>query len=181
VDVRVIAATNRLLANEAREGRFRLDLYHRLSVIRIEMPPLRHRPDDILLLAHHFARRLVADPGELLTGAIQRLLQDYHWPGNARELRNAIERIAIAPDRGAELLQAETRAEHDRGPNLQPLVDLPFHEARQQCQESFERRYLEAHLRRSGGVVARLAEAVGLPRQTVYRLLNRHGLREPDP
>jgi len=178
VNVRVIAATNRLLANETREGRFRADLFHRLSVVRIEMPALRHRPDDILLLAYHFAKQFAADPGELLPGAIEKLLLAYHWPGNARELRNAIERIAIAPDDGAELL----RSGKERSPALQvdSLLELPFHEARQQCQESFERRYLEIHLQRVGGVVARVAEEVELPRQTVYRLLKRHGLREPE-
>jgi DNA-binding NtrC family response regulator len=179
VDARVVAATNRLLQNEVREGRFREDLFFRLSVVRVELPPLRDRPEDVLLLAYHFAEPFASDPAELISEEIATLLRSHHWPGNARELRNAIEQISIAPEQGKRSLQ-DPRPTGAPTPEteIEALIDLPFHEARQRWQDRFEARYLKQHLERAGGVVARAAGQIDLPRQTVHRLLKKHGLRE---
>ena len=174
LDVRVVAATNRLLANEVDEGRFRQDLYYRLAVLVIELPPLRDRPDDVLLLAFHFAGEHAADPGELITDEIANLLSAYHWPGNARELRNTVERIAVAPRLGLQALQGAGQAAL---PDIGKLEQLPFHEARRRWQDSFERRYLQLQLERAQGVVARASRQAQIPRQTMHRLLKQHGLR----
>ena len=174
VDARVVAATNRLLVNEVAEGRFREDLYYRLAVVCIELPPLRDRPEDVLLLAHHFAGRFTADPGELITDELAGLLMAYHWPGNARELRNVVERMAVAPELGLSSMREVHGA--SAMPSIGNLEDLPFHEARRRWQDGFERQYLMQALQRTGGVVSRAAAATGLPRQTLHRLLKQHGL-----
>jgi DNA-binding NtrC family response regulator len=105
VDVRVIAATNRDLRREVEEGRFREDLYYRLNVVSLEMPPLRARQDDVLLLASHFLQRFCDENGKRVAGfseaALRRLLR-HAWPGNVRELENAVER-AVVVCRGAEI------------------------------------------------------------------------------
>jgi PAS domain S-box-containing protein len=107
VDVRVIAATNRLLADEIKKGNFREDLYYRLNVFPVELPPLRARGEDIVLLASHFLRKFSRRMGRSVTELSQsdkQMLLDYHWPGNVRELQNVIERaVIIAPDGGIDL------------------------------------------------------------------------------
>ncbi len=175
VDARVVAATNRPLASEVEQGRFREDLYYRLAVVCVELPPLRDRPEDVVLLAHHFAGRHTTDPSELITDEIAGLLAAYHWPGNARELRNVVERLAVAPELGLRSLRREQGA--PASPTMGALEDLPFHEARRRWQDAFERQFLERAMERAGGVVSRAAEEVGLPRQTMHRLLKQHGLR----
>jgi len=178
VDVRVVAATNRRLARETEEGRFREDLYYRLSVVRIELPPLRERPEDILLLAYHFAEPFVGDPAELISDSVASLLRSHDWPGNARELRNAVERIAVAPRYGVEELR-DRKAGGVRPPRseIEAMASVPFHEARQRWQDAFESRYLALHLEQAGGVVAHAAETMQLPRQTLHRLLKKHGIK----
>ena len=177
VDIRVIAATNRNVDEEVRAGRFRADLFFRLAVCRVWVPPLRQRPDDVGLLARHFLARGGAplDPGRLLTPSLLAALRRYAWPGNVRELRNVVERLAIFP----ELPPVEAIA-----PRATPssawraeLAALPFHEARQQVLDEFERGYVAAVLEDAGGVVAPAAERAGLPRQTLHRFIRRHGLR----
>jgi transcriptional regulator with GAF, ATPase, and Fis domain len=197
VNVRVIAATNRDLANEVEKGRFREDLFYRLSVVRVELPPLRQRRDDILLLAMHFAERFARDPRSVITDEMATLLRSHEWPGNVRELRNVVERLAVVPQHGlADLREraggnhpdaslaaptpgaSEANEEQAGAQNpLQEYLDLPFHEARNRWQERFERAYLQEQLERSGGVVARAARQSELPRQSFHRLLKRHGLR----
>jgi two-component system response regulator HydG len=108
VDVRVIAATNRNLADEVREGRFREDLFYRLNVVSIEMPPLRVRPSDLLLLAEHFLRKYASENGKTITGIspdAARQLCEYTWPGNVRELENVIERAVVLCE-GPQITQA---------------------------------------------------------------------------
>ncbi len=178
VDVRVIAATNRHLALEVEAGRFRQDLYYRLSVIRIDLPPLRERLEDVLLLAHHFAQSYQKDAQTIMTDDVERLLMAYHWPGNARELRNVIERLAVLPEMGAEALAAAAQAGGSTGSaTLGKLASLPFHEARRRWQDVFEEQYLLAKLTRANGVVTAAAESAALPRATFHRLLKRHGLK----
>ncbi len=179
LDVRVIAATNRNLREEVERGSFRRDLYYRLAVVRIELPPLRERPEDILLLAHHFAERHARDPRSVLTPEIAAMLQAHAWPGNVRELRNVVERLALMPELAAGALRAELAGgERAAGATagIGSLLELPFHEARTAWQDRFERQYLTLQLERAGGVVAHAAGQSGLPRQTFHRLLRKHGL-----
>src|SRR5688500_17240861 len=145
VDVRVLAATNKALEAEIASGSFRSDLYYRLNVIPIEVPPLRARGNDIVLLAEHFLRRFAAEaaqPRKALSPGAASKLKAYHWPGNVRELRNLIERLAI-------LLPGDTIAPGDvhlgsrSEPEPQIAPNLPLREAR----DEFEKRYILARLR----------------------------------
>ena len=175
VDVRVVAATNRKLAGEVEAGRFRQDLFYRLSVVRLELPPLRERPDDIVLLAYHFAERFGPDPRQIVTDEVAALLVSYPWPGNARELRNVVERLAVMPELAAEELRQSARPPAPAA--IGSLGDLAFHEARTRWQDLFEQQYLAQQLSRAGGVVSHAAATAGLPRQTFHRLMRRHGLK----
>jgi DNA-binding NtrC family response regulator len=170
VDVRVLAATRRDLDREVSEGRFRDDLFHRIAVGRIELPPLRKRKGDIPILARHFAREL-GGAADKLTPALLDRWEAYAWPGNVRELRNAVARhLALG-----ELADAQAPA-----PSSQPSLDgsasedwithvikqnRPLGEARQSVVREFERRYLAALLETTGGNVTRAAEIAGIPRR----------------
>jgi DNA-binding NtrC family response regulator len=178
VDVRVVAATHRKLAAEVKRGSFRQDLFYRLSVVQVPIAPLRERPEDIRLLAHHFAARFAEDPAAVVTEEIAALLCAYHWPGNVRELRNTVERLALLPEHGRAHLEA--RIDPDGGASIGSLAGLPFHVARKRWQDTFERQYLSALMARAGGVVTTAAGLAELPRQTFHRLLARHGLRGGD-
>jgi transcriptional regulator with GAF, ATPase, and Fis domain len=180
VDVRIVAATNRQLAREVERGAFRGDLFYRLAVVRLELPPLRERPDDILLLARHFAEALGRDADALIGDEVAALLLAYRWPGNLRELRNTVERLALIPAQALDGLRRDATAssagETAGDAPIGSLAELPFHEARGLWQEQFERQYLATQLERAGGVVARAAARAGLPRQTFHRLARKHGL-----
>jgi two-component system, NtrC family, nitrogen regulation response regulator NtrX len=177
VDVRVIAATNKDLPSEIRAGRFREDLYFRLNVIPIFVPPLRDRDNDIALLADHFmaefAREYGKRPKRLDSGAAIGL-RSYRWPGNVRELRNVIERLMIMVpgdtialsdlaflDSGA-VAAAET-------PGTPPLL---LHEAR----ERFERDYILRALAAHNGNISRTADALGVERSNLYRKMKAFGI-----
>ncbi len=180
VDVRVVAATNRNLADEVSAGRFREDLFYRLAVVRVELPPLRDRPEDVLLLAHHFAEQLARDARAIITDEIRGVLCAHSWPGNARELRNVVERLALMPEQAAAALRQRVDGDGDRPgglPGIGELAKLPFHQARGRWQDLFERSYLSIQLDRAAGVVSHAAEKSGLPRQTFHRLLRKHGLK----
>jgi len=179
VDVRIIAATNRNLTVEVSEGRFRQDLFYRLSVVRVELPSLRERPEDIVLLARHFAELLDKDPRAVVAPEISGLLMAYSWPGNVRELRNVVERVSLLPELATQLLQESSEASPAPAPTIGSLASLTFHEGRRRWQDTFERQYLAAQMARSDNVVKSAAESSQLPRQTFHRLLRKHGLREP--
>jgi transcriptional regulator with GAF, ATPase, and Fis domain len=182
VDVRIIAATNRRLSVEVQEGRFRQDLFYRLSVVQVEIPPLRDRPEDVVPLACLFAEKYHKDPRAIITDATASLLTAYRWPGNVRELRNVVERLALVPELAMESLESGGRgaavSTGSSGPVIGPLASLPFHEARRRWQDLFERQYLAAQMAAAGNVVTKAANRADLPRQTFHRLLRRHGLRE---
>ncbi len=174
VDVRVVAATNRNLAAEVVAGRFRQDLYYRLRVIELRVPPLRERRDDILPLA----RLLLAEATERLGRRVSGLSPDaadqllrYSWPGNVRELGNAIER-AVALCEGSRVerddLPEEVRA---APPSLLP-GDSP------RTLEAMEREYILAVLARNGGNRARTAEQLAIGVATLYRKLKQYGEAE---
>jgi DNA-binding NtrC family response regulator len=175
VDVRVIAATNRDLTSEVAAGRFREDLFYRLSVLRLRIPPLRERREDIGLLARSFVQKLrpELDPTEVVSSQVLTLLMSHDWPGNVRELRNVVERLLLFPDRPDAALGGLAAEASAPEPDL---MQLPFHEARQQWTERFERQYLVAMLDAHRGVIAQAARAAGIPRQTFHRLLGKHRL-----
>ncbi|HET6613033.1 MAG TPA: sigma 54-interacting transcriptional regulator [Kofleriaceae bacterium] len=168
-DVRVIAATNRNLAEEVRAGRFREDLFFRLAVARVRLPPLRERPGDIPVLAGLFA----AEVGFTMPPELGAALESHDWPGNVRELRNAI--CAAAAGGGLALAPFSGRDLFRDGDRIRPLP-----EARQLSSDDFERRYLEQVLDAAGGNLSRAADLAGVSRQLLTRLAKKHHLRDAD-
>jgi two-component system nitrogen regulation response regulator NtrX len=179
VDVRVIAATNKNLEREIAAGTFRSDLYYRLNVIPIEVPSLRARGNDIILLAEHFLRRYAAETGtrrkRLTAGAVTKL-KGYHWPGNVRELRNVVERLAI-------LLEKDVVEPEDvqLGAATSETVPIDNHLTLKEARDEFEKQYILARLREYAGNVSRTAEALGVERSNLYRKLNAYGIRVERP
>ncbi|MEZ4417456.1 MAG: sigma-54 dependent transcriptional regulator [Gemmatimonadota bacterium] len=174
IDVRILAATNRELEEEIRKGTFRSDLYYRLNVIQLRLPPLRERRDDIPLLAEHFlAQRTTDEGGELqIAGeALERLTQ-YDWPGNVRELENALERAAVLSKSSTITLAGlPERVREARAPRL--VEDTP---PPNPTMEVVERAYILWVLHAEGGNKTRAAEVLGIDPSTLYRKLNRYGL-----
>jgi two-component system nitrogen regulation response regulator NtrX len=175
VDVRVIAATNKNIEAEIESGNFRSDLFYRLNVIPIEVPPLRSRANDVILLADYFLRRFAAEVGSArkkLSAAAGTKLKSYHWPGNVRELRNVIERLAI-------LLPGETIEAEDvqLGPRSEGPVEIPKNLTLREARDEFEKQYILGRLRDFGGNVSRAAEALGVERSNLYRKLHAYGIR----
>jgi DNA-binding NtrC family response regulator len=180
VDVRVLAATRRDLDREVQLGRFRDDLFHRLAVARIELPPLRERAGDVALLARHFWAALGGDPGTL-PEALMRGWSDDGWPGNVRELRNAVARrlalgdLATLPNGAASTTPSRTHAVHKVGAGGDPLeavltLDLPLADARQRVIDELEQRYVARVLDQHDGNMARAAAAAGVARRHLRRL-----------
>jgi two-component system response regulator AtoC len=185
VDVRVIAASNQDLEEACGRGEFREDLYYRLNVIPIELPPLRNREGDIPLLAREFLQRFMKQQGPGvafvpdLDQAATDLLCGYPWPGNVRELQNVIERAAVLADGPIiaaahlpERVQASGGA--DPGSGAAPL----FKHAKQAAVTTFERSFLIDLLKRHDGHMGRAAREAGVDRKTIERMVKRHGLRE---
>jgi transcriptional regulator with GAF, ATPase, and Fis domain len=189
VDVRVIAATNRDLEREVNKGRFREDLFFRLSVVTVTVPPLRERKGDIELLIQHFLDLLGAKNADrLFTKEVIQELSQHDWPGNVRELRNWVERAVVLETttirpptsaRSGELgapATAETATSTTM--NVRPIdVGVPFKIAKEQLIDDFERAYLQALLAWSGGNMSRAARHAGIDRMYLHRLVQRHGLR----
>jgi DNA-binding NtrC family response regulator len=174
LDARVIAATNRDLRAEVNNGRFRHDLYHRLAVVVLRLPPLRERRDDILPLVEHFARELGATGTLESTFGAETLTrwQRHPWPGNVRELRNAVEAaLVVGPNAFADHTLSSSGPSSD-GP-LQPYKD-----ARAAIVREFERDYLTRLLADANGNVSQAARAAKMDRSHLIDLLHRHGLKE---
>jgi DNA-binding NtrC family response regulator len=173
IDVRVIAATNRDLEGEVKAGRFREDLYYRLSVITLQVPPLRERREDIPLLAHYFLRHLCEETGKRLTFSDQalKLLIIYDWSGNVRELENTIE-YAVLHSRGQVITEDDLPArlrimkKSESSPEAIIFDQLP-------SLEEMERRYLLYVLEAVGGNRTRAAEILQIDRRTLYRMAER--------
>ena len=180
VDVRVLCATRRNLDREVQAGRFRDDLFHRLAVARIELPPLRRRRADIAPLARGFCRQLGA-PEAALSEMLLRSWEDYGWPGNVRELRNAVARhVALGDLAGVEAaLGAPAPSIPPADPSSAGVLErivamgLPFPTARRLAVEEFERRYVEKVLADHGGNVLRAAAASGVARRQLQRVKGR--------
>jgi two-component system response regulator HydG len=177
VDVRIIAATNRDLEEELRKGTFRTDLYYRLNVIQLRLPPLRDRREDIDLLARHFLERLAeregSAPRELADETLE-ALRHYDWPGNVRELENALERAAVVA--GGGILAPDSLPERVVERPEVRLVDEAS--PPNPTMEVIERAYIHWVLEAEGGNKTRAAEVLGIDPSTLYRKLNRYGLGE---
>jgi transcriptional regulator with GAF, ATPase, and Fis domain len=180
VDVRIVAATNRNLEERVAEGTFREDLYYRLAVVVVRLPPLRERPEDIPILATHFAKQMArrAGPGsekELPERALSAFAAQ-SWPGNVRALRNAVARVlslGVTPDMtGAAAPRASVAGSA-------PIdLSVPLKIARDKLCDDFERDYVAAALEDTGGNVSRAAEVLGVNRKFVQRVVKRHRLRD---
>lgn len=176
VDVRVIAATHRPLAERVNEGLFREDLYYRLAVVEVELPPLRARRDDIPLLARHFASDLGADP-KLLTREVMGALLARSWPGNVRELRNVVERSVSLGLLGARSVgEGQRDAAEIAGLDALVPTHIPLQEARELWMAEFERAYLRAVMAQADGNVSEAARQAGVNRRFLYRMMKRLGI-----
>jgi len=198
VDVRIVAATNRDLGVEVNRGRFREDLYYRLAVARIHVPPLRERKDDLPLLIEHI---LATTPGGEVASIAQEtidLMVKHDWPGNVRELRNVIERavlLAETPDSEDALRRAPAptprsepsitvtpsqTATSTEGQMTVPVdVSVPFKNAKQTVISEFERRYISRLLAQHDGNISAAARAAGIDRMSIHKMLHRLGLANP--
>ena len=184
VDVRIISGSARDLTAEIAEGRFREDLYYRLNVVPVHIPPLRERRDDIASLCDHFVRRYAADrrvPPPEMSAEAMASLQAHDWPGNVRELRNVIERVMIlAPSNrlaqiDADMLPSElVRGGTDILPGSESITAIPLKEAR----ENFEREYLRIQINRFSGNISRTATFIGMERSALHRKLKLLGLTD---
>jgi two-component system response regulator GlrR len=180
-DARIVAATHRDLAARMRSGEFRQDLYYRLAVLEARVPPLRERRDDIELLAERFlASQIPALTVHDLPPNSLAMLRAHDWPGNVRELRNTLSRLVVFQDIGQTLVEEGTVDQVHGGADNRALLRLPLREARQQIIEKFEHGYVLAQLKAHGGNVTRAAEAVGVSRQFMHRLMERYRIRSGD-
>ncbi len=196
VDVRVVAATNRDLRREVNAGRFRADLFYRLAVIQVRMPPLRDRLDDLPLLVRGLLESIAKErgleahiePDQELCEALAR----HTWPGNVRELRNYLEQLLILrvpPPFAGEAREPGEAAREPPAPapsgavaaSFEGLDRLPLRTAKSELLERFERHYVERLLEQTGGNVAEAARRAGVDRVTLFRTIRRYGLRGEDP
>jgi DNA-binding NtrC family response regulator len=192
VNVRFIAATNRDPKEAAEQGILREDLFYRLRVVPIVVPPLRERQVDIPLLANHFLRYYWAqhrDPGEkhpeLGDSAVQALCR-YAWPGNVRELQNLVEHMVVLAEPGGQIQAGDLpfiggdghRIEEAGRVTLSSVTaEEPYHQARDRVLADFERTYLTALVNRASGNMSKAARLAGVDRTTLYRLMEKHGLQ----
>ena len=170
VDVRVICATNRDLKEEIKKGRFREDLYFRLHVFTIHLPPLKERREDVPLLVQHFIEKFNGETGkhvQAVSAGAMSVLQNYAWPGNIRELRNTVERAMILTDGDTiteEHLPPDMRPSRPEAATLRVALGVQLRE--------IEKEYILASLQRNGGNKARTARLLGMSRRTIYRKMD---------
>jgi transcriptional regulator with PAS, ATPase and Fis domain len=183
VDVRVIAATNKNLEKLVAGGKFREDLYYRLNVFKIRIPPLRERPEDILPLAHHFLKEFSEAHNKSVLGMKRRasaLLLNYNWPGNVRELRNLIEKIVISTPAN-EIDIDEVRNALEANP-ASASTKLPTAEDRiitlKGALHDFEKSYILSALDRYNWKIQATAEALGIDRSNLFKKMRQHGINK---
>jgi transcriptional regulator with PAS, ATPase and Fis domain len=179
IDVRIVAATNRSLAKSVNEGNFREDLYYRLAVVELRLPPLRARRQDIALLAEHFCRRYAGDKATLPQEFLATLMSR-DWPGNVRELRNFIERSVSLGFSSPNLSPPSPRAGTALPTGFEEVVPthLPLKDARAAWTEQFELFYVKALLAKTNNNVTRAAELAGINRRSLQRLIASLGIRD---
>jgi len=178
VDVRVIAATHRNLREWVQDERFREDLYYRLNVIPIHLPPLRERGEDIPDLAHHFLEKKSVEMGRQIEGIetqAMNILVNYNWPGNVRELENVIERAVVLCD--AQRIGASDLPLMIDEPRIGDTLDLPKgHLPLNQMLEDLERQLIERALEEAKGVKTKTAEILGIKTSALYYKLGKYGM-----
>jgi two-component system response regulator HydG len=179
VDVRIVAATARNLSQLVEQQKFRRDLYYRINVVTIQLPPLRERGDDLGLLAEHFVAKYSREMGRTLAGITPeayQVLSHYHWPGNVRELQNVMRRaIALSTDRMIGLDDLPDALVTSAGQS-EPTGRVGYFELRDDHLAKFERQYLHELLSRHEGDVKTAAEEAQVPRGTLYRLMKNQGI-----
>ena len=185
VDVRVIAASNKDLEEETRAGRFREDLYYRLNVVPIEVPPLRERREDILLMARHFLKGFCAEYGKkektLSPDAMELFLQ-HPWPGNVRELKNVVERLVImVPGEVIHRFHVDPalQARPVRAEGTSFVPEISRTASLREARNRFEREYILMHLQENQGNVTRTAERLKIERSNLHRKLKAYGIGNP--
>jgi transcriptional regulator with PAS, ATPase and Fis domain len=178
VDVRVISATNRDLASAMQKGQFREDLYYRLNVFPIHIPPLRERIDDVPLLANHFLKRAAVKLGKKCRGlssdAIIYLLS-LEYPGNVRELENLIERALVLVDEDGQISKEHFRADDYFQAQPQPQADSRYSSLKQ-ATDALEKDHIIRFLNRFNHNISRTASALGLSRPGLYKKMKRYGI-----
>jgi transcriptional regulator with GAF, ATPase, and Fis domain len=175
VDVRVLAATNRVLQEELAAGRFREDLFYRLQVLVIQLPPLRERPGDVPLLVEHFLARISEERGRSvpsLQGAVMDQLERYNWPGNVRQLENVVQRLALLGGDGSITLEV---VKSDRGLRDTLMKDAPAGKGVYSLARN-EREQIRQALKAAEGNRTRAAKMLGISRATIFRKIKEHGL-----
>jgi two-component system nitrogen regulation response regulator NtrX len=180
VDVRVVAATNKRLEDEIKEGRFREDLFYRLNVVPIVVPPLRDRREDIPMLVQHFCARLASEgqvPPRQIEPAAVELLAAHDWPGNIRELRNTVERLLIlAPGPRVTAADVARLVGARAGEPADALSGLEQYETWEAFKLAAERAFLQVKLRQFDWNIAETARVLDMPRSNLYKKIERHGL-----
>ena len=186
VDVRIIASTNRDIKEALEQGGLREDLYYRLNVFPIHLPPLRERQGDIPLLINHFMGEFAADGSEqlALTPEAMQVMLGHGWPGNVRELRNALERAVVLVEGGrigpAHLSFHGEAAADEESADFSAAADLPYRDAMNRMSVASQRRYLLEVLRRFDGNVTRAAEHAGIERESFHRLMRKCDIKSDD-
>jgi two-component system response regulator HydG len=179
-DVRLVAATNRDLESAVEEGHFREDLYFRINVIHVALPPLRARGSDVLLLAQHFLGQFASQSGKHVTGvssAAAERLMSYMWPGNVRELQNCMERaVALTP---FEEIAVDDLPEKIRGYRRSHVLVTSDDPTELVPLEEVERRYILRVMESVGGNKTLAAQVLGIGRKTLYRKLEQYGVADP--
>jgi DNA-binding NtrC family response regulator len=178
-NARIVAATNRNIEECVSQRLFRSDLYFRLNVLRLELPPLRDRDGDVCLLAQHFLDNECArahDKGKFFAPAALRKLKSYHWPGNARELLNTVRRAAVCAS-GRQIAAEDILLSAEANHAGEPSGGDTFQAAKQRAIEKFERDYVEILLARHRGNVTRAAREAGKERRAFGRLVRKYGIR----
>jgi transcriptional regulator with GAF, ATPase, and Fis domain len=179
VNVRVISATNRDLEREVNRARFREDLYFRLSVINVRVPPLRERLDDLLILIRVFLQALgMPEQERLFPPPVLAEIAKHDWPGNVRELRNYVERTVVLQKAGPTIRRSTPGVGFNPASAASSVdIGVPFKIAKDAAVDAFERAYLGALLEAAGGNMSRAARTAGMDRMYLHRLVQKHGLR----
>ncbi len=176
IDVRVIASTNKDLEEEVNRGNFRKDLYYRINVIKIKVPPLRERKEDIPLLVDYFIKKYSKEFGKAVKGITRKamnILMDYDWDGNVRELQNVIQRGIILTDKNVITENEIPEYIFSREKIIKPIFTLNI-QSYKEAKNEFERRYFENLLKITNGNILKASKISGIPRQNIYNKLKKH-------